>query len=260
MIAKHREPDMPEAFPILFGLASLAGLVWLGIIEATPSSLLDPGSLKAVSPTQRIDLGAAAIVGGLLGARLEFCAVHLPFYISHPLEILAIWQGGLAWGGAALGGLLAILVAASQMDVVFWQAVDLLALPGAAMSFTVWLGCQIDGCAYGFHTIASWWTTTSADWLGVVAARWPTQTVGALASLSLFAVLYRLARGRWMHARPGRLGCTALAGVAAIALGLSLTRADPAVQITGLRLDLLESIAVLAMALVGLVARSRSAE
>jgi prolipoprotein diacylglyceryltransferase len=257
MIALHREPDMLEAFPILFGLAGLAGLVWLGIIEPAPSSLLDSTTLKAASPTQRIDLGAAALVGGLMGARLEFCATHLTYFSSHPWQIAAIWQGGLGWAGGVLGSLLAILVVGALTGVAFWRVIDLLALPAVAMSFTVWLGCQIDGCAYGFHTAASWWTTTSPDWLGMLAPRWPTQAVGALASLLLFIGLYRSAGLSWMHRRPGRLGCAALAGIALIALALGSTRADPVAQIAGVRLDLVESVAVLGSALAGLAIRSR---
>jgi len=248
---------MLEAFPILFGLAGLAGLVWLGVIEPAPSSLLDSTTLKAASPTQRIDLGAAALIGGLIGARLDFCATHLSYFASHPWQIPAVWQGGLGWAGAALGSILAILTAGALMGVVFWQVIDLLALPAVAMSFAVWLGCQIDGCAYGFHTAASWWTTTSPDWLGMLAPRWPTQAVGALASLLLFAGLYRSASLPWMHSGPGRLGCTTLAGIALIALALSPTRADPVAVIAGLRLDLVESFVLLVSALAGLAIRSR---
>jgi phosphatidylglycerol:prolipoprotein diacylglycerol transferase len=249
---------MFEAFPILFGLTGLAGLVWLGVIEASPASLLDPATLKSVSPTQRLDLGAAALVGGLLGARLEFCAIHTAYYTSHLLEILAIWQGGLAWGGAALGAVLAVLAVGLLKGAGFWRVTDLLALPAAAMAFTTWLGCQIDGCAYGFHTAASWWTTTGPDWLGMVVPRWPTQTVGALASLLLFVGLYQAAGQTWMHARPGRLACAALAGIALVALALSFTRADPVPLVASQRFDLVESSAVLLAALAGLFARGRS--
>jgi phosphatidylglycerol:prolipoprotein diacylglycerol transferase len=248
---------MLEAFPILFSLTGVAGLVWLGVIEPSPTSVLDPSTLKAVSPTQRIDLGVTALIGGLLGARLEFCGAHATYFAAHPLEILAFWQGGLAWAGGALGAVLGLFAAGFLMGLGFWRTADLLALPGAAMSFSVWLGCQIDGCGYGFHTPASWWTTTSADWLGSVAPRWPTQAVGALGSLVLFVGLTWLAMRRWTRHRPGRLACLALIGIALIALALSLTRGDPAAQIAGLRLDTVESLAVALAALGGLAVRSR---
>ena len=41
---------------------------------------------------------------GILGARLWFCAFYdFSFYITHPLEILAIWDGGLAIQGGIIG-------------------------------------------------------------------------------------------------------------------------------------------------------------
>jgi phosphatidylglycerol:prolipoprotein diacylglycerol transferase len=249
---------MFEAFPILFGLAGLAGVVWLGVIEPSQPGLLDPATLKAVPSTRRIDLGVAALAGGLLGARLEFCAAHFSYFASHPLDMLAVWQGGLAWGGGAIGAVLALLVAGWLMGVSFWRAADLVALPAAALSFSVWLGCQIDGCAYGFHTPAGWWTTTAPDWLGQVSPRWPTQTVGAITSLLLFAGLYWTAGRTWTQHRPGRLACITVGGIALIALALSLTRADPVAQLAGLRLDLVESLGLLLTAIAGLGFLSRS--
>ncbi len=248
---------MLEAFPILFGFAGLAGLVWLGVIEPSQASLLDSTTLRTTSPSQRIDLGVVALLGGLLGARLEFCAAHASYFASHPLEIPALWLGGLGWAGAVLGGIVAVVIASALMGANFWRVVDLLALPAAAMSFTIWLGCQIDGCAYGFHTASSWWTTMSPNWLGMLAPRWPTQTVGALASILLFVGLYRSASLPWMQSRPGRLACAALAGIALISLVLSATRADPVALIAGQRLDMVESAVILASALAGLAIRSR---
>ena len=50
-----------------------------------------------------------AAVGTILGARLGHCLFYEPsFYLSHPLEILKVWKGGLASHGAAIGILLAL--------------------------------------------------------------------------------------------------------------------------------------------------------
>lgn len=249
---------MLDAFPILFGFTGLAGLIWLGVIEPAPSSLIDSGTLRSITPSRRIDLGVVALLGGLAGARVEFWASHASYFASRPLEIPAVWLGGLGWGGAVVGAVVAVLLACAVMDAEFWRVADLLALPAVAMSFTIWLGCQIDGCAYGFHTNASWWTTLSPNWLGSLAPRWPTQAAGALASLLLFAGLYRLASLPWMRIRPGRLACAGLAGIALIALALGATRADPVAHIEGLRLDLVEAAVLMVSALACLAFRSRS--
>ena len=48
-------------------------------------------------------------IGVIVGARLGHCFFYEPgYYLSHPVEILKIWHGGLASHGAAIGILLAI--------------------------------------------------------------------------------------------------------------------------------------------------------
>jgi phosphatidylglycerol:prolipoprotein diacylglycerol transferase len=46
-----------------------------------------------------------AIIGGIIGARIYHVLSNLPFYLSNPLNILAIWNGGLGIWGAIVGGL-----------------------------------------------------------------------------------------------------------------------------------------------------------
>lgn len=49
------------------------------------------------------------ILGTVIGARLGHCLFYNPnFYLSHPIEILKVWQGGLASHGAAIGILIAL--------------------------------------------------------------------------------------------------------------------------------------------------------
>ncbi len=49
------------------------------------------------------------IVGMIIGARLGHCLFYDPaYYLSHPLEILQIWKGGLASHGGFLGVTIAV--------------------------------------------------------------------------------------------------------------------------------------------------------
>lgn len=50
------------------------------------------------------DLIFYGIIFGILGARIYYVIFNLGYYISNPLEIIAIWNGGLAIHGAILGG------------------------------------------------------------------------------------------------------------------------------------------------------------
>lgn len=44
-----------------------------------------------------------ALALGLLGARLWHVAIHIHTFALEPLRVFAVWQGGFAWEGAAIG-------------------------------------------------------------------------------------------------------------------------------------------------------------
>jgi prolipoprotein diacylglyceryl transferase len=54
--------------------------------------------------------GLAAILFGFLGARIGYVIPRFDRFIDRPLEILAIWQGGLALFGGLLAGTLAVIL------------------------------------------------------------------------------------------------------------------------------------------------------
>ena len=59
-------------------------------------------------------------IGTIVGARLGHCLIYEPqFYLSHPLEILKIWHGGLASHGGTIGVLLAIYIFAKRCHYRF---------------------------------------------------------------------------------------------------------------------------------------------
>ncbi len=55
-----------------------------------------------------INLIFYAAIFGLIGARLYYVAFNLDYYLKYPLEILEIWNGGLAIHGGILFGLLTV--------------------------------------------------------------------------------------------------------------------------------------------------------
>ena len=55
------------------------------------------------------DLLVYVMIGTIVGARLGHVLFYNPgFYLSNPVEILKVWEGGLASHGAAIGNLLAL--------------------------------------------------------------------------------------------------------------------------------------------------------
>ena len=57
-----------------------------------------------------VNLAFNTIVFGIIGARLYYVAFNFPYYLNHPLEILEIWNGGLAIHGGILFGLITLII------------------------------------------------------------------------------------------------------------------------------------------------------
>lgn len=85
-------------YSVLFACGFILGwfiFSWFFKREGVPQKLLDP-------------LLVTLIVGTIVGARLGHCLFYEPdYYLSHPLEILKVWKGGLA----SHGGTIALLIA-----------------------------------------------------------------------------------------------------------------------------------------------------
>ena len=66
------------------------------------------------------------IIFGILGARLYYVIFNLGYYLKNPLEIVAIWNGGLAIHGGISGGALCLLYHSWKYKKSFLKLTDLL--------------------------------------------------------------------------------------------------------------------------------------
>lgn len=238
------------AFAIAFALSSLVALLWLAWTSPNGKALAE--SVGEAVFRARFDAGLATLAGGLLGARIAFLLSHWSYYIAHPLEMVQIWQGGLSWPGAAAGALLALYLYSFITKRPFWDLADVLAGPAALLSTGLWIGCLIDGSAYGIGGQTGPLAIASADIFGVISPRWPTQAVGAACSALILLAVFLL---RERLPRAGLLASIVLALLAVMMLALSLTRGDPVGMLWGLRLDTLGAALILAAALAGAALR-----
>ncbi len=104
---------------------------FIGIIAALILSLKLAEHYN-IKPDTVFDLTFWLIINGLIGARLYEVGLQFSYYLENPLNILKIWQGGLAIHGAIFAGLITIYFFARKHKIHFWKLCALIA-PGLAL-------------------------------------------------------------------------------------------------------------------------------
>ncbi|HXE48131.1 MAG TPA: prolipoprotein diacylglyceryl transferase [Ramlibacter sp.] len=65
------------------------------------------------------------VLGVVIGGRLGYCLFYKPgYYMSHPLEIFYVWQGGMSFHGGMLGVIASQVWFARSRNKPFWQVMD----------------------------------------------------------------------------------------------------------------------------------------
>ena len=68
------------------------------------------------------------VLGVVVGGRLGYVVFYKPaYYLAHPLEIFAIWQGGMAFHGGMIGVIVALALFARQRRLSFFAVTDFIA-------------------------------------------------------------------------------------------------------------------------------------
>jgi phosphatidylglycerol---prolipoprotein diacylglyceryl transferase len=170
------------------------------------------------------------VVGMLVGARVIYVLVYgRGEYSAHPLEVFAVWQGGLSFHGAILGMAAAIVLFARRCRFPVLAVTDLVALCGTPGLFFGRIGNFINGELYGRPTTVPWAMIFPGDPSHV--PRHPSQLYEAFAEGVLLSALLwwvdGFARSRGYN-RPGLITGLFLVGYAIIRFSLEFTRAPDA--------------------------------
>lgn len=181
--------------PVAFQLGSLVvhwyGLAWLvaflsGRWLVTFMSRRDGNTGLDAAP-----LMAYALIGAIVGARLGHCLFYHPaYYLSNPIEILRIWNGGLASHGGAIG-----LLVGLYLGKHLWrstgalQLFDYVAVAAALGSVFIRVANFLNSEIIGIPTSGNWGVIfTEIDQI----ARHPVQLYEASAYLLVFIFLFSL--------------------------------------------------------------------
>jgi phosphatidylglycerol---prolipoprotein diacylglyceryl transferase len=229
-------PDIsPELFSIsVFGielalrwyaLAYIAGIVlgWRLAVRAVRQPDLWRDARPAMTSAQIEDLLTWVILGVILGGRLGYVLFYQPaYYLRNPAEILAVWQGGMAFHGGLLGVIFAGFVFTWRHQIARLSAADIMALgvpPGLLLGR---LANFVNAELWGRPTDLPWGVAfpgvAAQDCPGVegLCARHPSQLYEAgLEGLLLGAALIWLVWRRDALKSPGLVAGTFFAGYGA---------------------------------------------
>jgi len=163
--------------------------------EQVPLKILDP-------------LLYTLIIGTLVGARLGHCLFYQPdYYLANPIEILYVWEGGLASHGGAIALLLAMWWFAhhygKKNHFSFLWIMDRLGITVALAGFFIRMGNLMNSEIYGNETTMPWGFVFLRN--GELAPKHPTQLYEALSYLALFVLLLFLYRKRLPRLKEGSL-------------------------------------------------------
>ncbi len=170
---------------------------WYGLLFAV-GFILGYFVLKRIFRKEQIPLTVLEklmtylFIATVIGARLGHCLFYDPqYYLSHPIEILMIWEGGLASHGAAIGILIALLIFVRKTSMPLLWYLDRIAIGAALTGAFIRTGNLINSEIIGKPTELAWGfyfkSIPNVQISGV--PRHPTQIYEALTYLLIFVIL-----------------------------------------------------------------------
>jgi phosphatidylglycerol---prolipoprotein diacylglyceryl transferase len=140
-------------------------LIMLGAVAAA-FLVSSQAKRRGLDPEQVWDMLPWLLVGGIIGARVWHILTPPPsmvaqgitagYYLTHPLDAIAVWRGGLGIPGAVIGGLIALYIYCRRkhLQILVWM--DIIA-PGLALAQAVgrW-GNYVNQELYGAPTKLPW--------------------------------------------------------------------------------------------------------
>ena len=206
--------QFPTIDPVFFSIGPLQfrwyGLMYVLAFVATYFILRSEIRRKQLPLTTEdvSDLVFYGAMGVVLGGRFGYILFYNPaFYLANPLQLFAVWEGGMSFHGGFLGVILAFVLYARKKRISFWTLIDMAAQCAPVGLGLGRIGNFINGELYGRQTDVPWGIIFPG---GGGAPRHPSQLYEAFLEGLLLFLIVRFAARR--STATGVAGWTFVAG------------------------------------------------
>jgi phosphatidylglycerol---prolipoprotein diacylglyceryl transferase len=212
-----------------------------------------------------------ALLGGIIGARLWHILTPPPsmvaqgfttaYYFSHPLSMIAIWDGGVGLLGAVAGGVLGLFIFTRRAKLNFVEWIDI-AAPAIPLGQAIgrW-GNYVNQELYGQPTTLPWGLEIDtahrvADFTNPVLRFQPTFLYESIGNLLICLALLYMARRLAGWLKKGDLFLFYLVLYPALRFAMEIIRLDSS-EILGLNANQTVMAVILLLAVAGLLQNHR---
>jgi len=199
-------------YGIMYFCGFLSGLLLLPFLQQYRNLRLSTDAISSIM--------TAVVLGVILGGRLGYVLFYAPeLIIRDPLEIFAVWNGGMSSHGGFIGVTIALLFILSKKQVHFWSFADIAVIPIAIGLAFGRMGNFINLELYGSVTTLPWGIVIP----GVDGLRHPTQIYAIAKDLFIAIICFWHLRSS-VRAVPGRTFALFLMSYGVLRFGIEYLR------------------------------------
>ena len=155
--------NFPAIDPVIVQIGPLA-LRWYGLMYmlgfvAAYLLIVHLSRLRGIGLSREgaADLMFYCVMGVIVGGRLGYVVFYNPLhFLSHPLEIFAVWEGGMSFHGGLLGVIAASVWGVHKKNLPLWLTGDILVMAAAPGLGFGRFGNFINGELWGRVTEVPW--------------------------------------------------------------------------------------------------------
>lgn len=126
-------------YGLMIGIGFLLG-IWLASRRAKQ---------EGINPDRILDMGVYLLLAAIIGSRILYVLINLPEFRNNPLDVFAIWKGGLVFFGGLLAAVPVGFWYVRKHRLPPWKTADIMA-PYIALGHAFGrLGCFFAGCCFG---------------------------------------------------------------------------------------------------------------